>query len=375
MKRLLLLGLALGAIVQSRAHADECQLTLSQSRLDFGVMNRAVQRNSGAEIVLGERRLSLNLNCPTPTDMHVFYRALAATAERYRFTERGSYRVHISDAVLDGQAVELGLTGGQGQAPSARGRTLDWRPDQAIVPLRDGAPTTGSSFSAQLLVNAWAQADALQVRDAVTWEATGLIDAVATGRARELSVQAGFAPAACETTLSNGGIIDFGRMWSRSLNTDKETGLVSRSLLLSIGCDGPTHFALRMHDNRKGSATGGIDETAYGLGVDDSRNKIGRYFLYFDPFDLRADALPQVYRTDSTTGGVAWSSSSAYPIPIGSSSLLGFTALPGSNAGPTAIQNLSGQISVRAVLSPMNSLDLRTEVLLDGSGTIEIIYL
>ncbi|NWD92573.1 hypothetical protein HX846_38175, partial [Pseudomonas sp. K5002] len=112
MKRLLLLGLALGAIVQSRAHADECQLTLSQSRLDFGVMNRAVQRNPGAEILLGERRLSLNLNCPTPTDMHVFYRALAATAERYRFTERGSYRVHISDAVLDGQAVELGLTSG-----------------------------------------------------------------------------------------------------------------------------------------------------------------------------------------------------------------------------------------------------------------------
>ena len=59
-----------------------------------------------------------------------------------------------------------------------------------------------------MLVNAWAQADALQVRDAVTWEASGLIDAVASGRARELSLQAGFAPAACETTLSNGGIID-----------------------------------------------------------------------------------------------------------------------------------------------------------------------
>ena len=62
MKRLLLLGLTLGAIVQGRAHADECQLTLSQSRLDFGVMNRAVQRNPGTEILLGERRLSLNLN-------------------------------------------------------------------------------------------------------------------------------------------------------------------------------------------------------------------------------------------------------------------------------------------------------------------------
>ncbi len=373
MKRLLLLGLA--TLVLGQAQADDCQLNLSQARLDFGVMNRAVQRNPSAEILLGERRLSLNLNCSTATDLHVFYRALAATAERYRFTERGSYRVHVSDAVLDGQAVELGLVAGQGQAPSARGQALDWRPDHAIVPLRDGVPTTGSSFSVQLQVSAWAQADATQVRDAVTWDVSGLIDAVATGRARELSLQAGFAPAACEATLSNGGIVDFGRMWAKNLNADKENALASRSLLLGIGCDGPTRFALRMQDNRKGSATGGIDETAYGLGVDDGRNNIGRYYLYFDPFDLRADALPQVYRTDSTTGGVAWSSSSGYPIPIGSNSLLGFTDTPGSHAGPTAIQNLSGQISVRAILSPMNSLDLRTDVVLDGSGTIEIIYL
>lgn len=371
MKRLLLLGLAVSA---AQAQADDCQLSLSQAHLDFGVLNRAVQRNPSAEIQLGERRLSLSLNCPAPTDMHVFYRALAATVERYRFTEHGSYRVHASDAVLDGQAVELGLVTAQGQMPTIRGNALDWRPDHAIVPLRDSLPTTGSSFSVQLQVNAWAQAGATQVRDAVTWEASGLIDAVATGRAREMSIQAGFVPAACEANLSNGGIVDFGRMLAKSLNVDKETGLASRNLMLSIGCDGPTRFALRMQDNRKGSATGGTDETAYGLGVDDSRNKIGRYFLYFDPLDLSADALPQVYRTDSTTGGVAWSSSSAYPIHIGNNSLLGFTDTPGSHAGPTAIRNLSGQVSVRAIIAPMNSLDLRTEVLLDGSGTIEIFY-
>lgn len=375
MKRLLPLALALAATAQGQAQADDCQLSLSLARLDFGVVNRAVERTPNAEILLGERRLSLTLNCPTPTDMHLFYRALAATAERYRFTDLGSYRVQASDAVLDGQAVDLGLITAQGQAPSARGKVLDWQPEHAIAPLRDGQPATGSSFSVQLQVNAWAQAEATQVRDAVTWDTHGLIDAVATGRARELSLQAGFAPAACEINLSNGGIVDFGRMLAKSLNADKETGLASRSLMLSIGCDGPTRFALRMQDNRKGSATGGADETAYGLGVDDSRNKIGRYFLYFDPFDLRADALPQVYRTDSTTGGVAWSSSSTYPIPIGNNSLLGFTDTPGSHAGPTAIRNLSGQVSVRAILSPMNSLDLRTEVLLDGSGTLEIIYL
>lgn len=367
--------LGLGALPTKQAQADDCRLTLSQAQLDFGLMNRAIHLTQARERLLGERRLSLTLNCAHPTDMSLFYRGLAAAGERLRFTERGSYSVQVSDAVLDGKAVELGLLAGIGQAPSVRASTLTWRPDHAIVPLQEGSPVQGSSFSAQLLVSAWAQEDAAHVRDAVTWDVTGLIDSLATGRSRELTLQARFAPAACEPTLSNNGVVDFGRMWARNLNADRDTALPSRSLMLNIGCDGPTHFALRMQDNRQGSATGGVDETAFGLGVDSSRNKIGRYYLYFDPFDLTADALPQVYRTDSTTSGAAWSTSSGYPIPIGSNSYLGFTAVAGSVAGPTAIQHLSGQVSVRAMLAPMNNLDLSTDVLLDGSGTIEIIYL
>ena len=91
--------------------------------------------------------------------------------------------------------------------------------------------------------------------------------------------------------------------------------------------------------------------------------------------DISADALPQVYRTDSTTAGTAWSGASNQPIPIGARSYLGFTATPGSHAGPAAIQNLSGNISIQAWLAPTQALDLSNEVALDGSGTIEIIYL
>jgi len=374
MKRLLSIC-ALATAIEAQAQPEDCRLTLSQLRLDFGLMNRTIHKPTSGEILLGERRLSLNVNCPQPTDMSVFYRALAAGTERFQFTDRGSYAVQASDGVLDGQAVELGLVAGPGQPPTARANVLNWRADQAITPLRDGAPAMGSTFSVQLQVSAWALASATQVHDAVTWEASGLFDAVGTGRSRELTLNSHFAPAACEPNLSNSGLVDFGRMWARSLNADRETALASRSLSLSIGCDGPTHFALLMRDNRKGSATGGTDETAYGLGVDNSNNKIGRYFLYFDPFDLQADSLPALYRTDSTTGGVAWSSSNGYPIPIGQNSWLGFTDTAGSRAGPSAIQNLSGQVSVRAILSPTNSMDLSTDVLLDGSGTIEIKYL
>jgi len=78
--------------------------------------------------------------------------------------------------------------------------------------------------------------------------------------------------------------------------------LPARALSLTVSCDGPTPFALVMHDNRAGSATGGIDETAYGLGLDARGQKVGRYYLLVDPARASADNLPQLYRTDSTTG-------------------------------------------------------------------------
>ena len=68
--------LLLAGAAQAQAQ-DECRLDLSESRLDFGLMNRAIAA-TGAERLLGERRLSLTLNCPQPSDMSLFYRAQAA---------------------------------------------------------------------------------------------------------------------------------------------------------------------------------------------------------------------------------------------------------------------------------------------------------
>lgn len=368
-------ALALLGAVAPQASANTCQLNLSEPLLDFGLMNRAARNPSAPQWLLGERRISVQLNCPQAQDMTLFYRAPAASAERLRFTERGSYALRVQEAVLDGQAVELGLLAGSGQAPGHVAQALAWRPNHAITPLRDGVPAQGKSLALVVQVSAWAQADATQLREAVTWETSGLLDSVATGRSQPLTLQARFAPAACEPSLSGGGVVDLGKLSASDLRPDEHTRLPAKSLLLSIRCDAPTSFALVMHDNREGTATGGADETAYGLGLDNSRQKIGRYYLNINPADIRADALPQVYRTDSTTAGTAWSGASNQPIPIGARSYLGFTATPGSHAGPAAIQNLSGNISIQAWIAPTQALDLSNEVALDGSGTIEIIYL
>lgn len=374
------LALALAPMVLSGftslawALPDDCQFNLSQSVLDYGLMNRAIRPDSAPERNLGERRLSLSLSCSTPLDMSLFYRAMAATSERFHFAERGSYQIRIRDAVLDGQSVDIGLIAGVGQAPAITASSLIWRPEHGIVPVLAGMPLPGRSFSAQLELTAWVQEQAMQVRDAITWETSGLFDAVAAGRTREVALRASFAPAACEPALSNGGVVDFGTLSKNDLNPDKSTRLTPKSLTLRVSCDAPTAFALIMHDNRSGTATVN-SEIYYGLGTDNRSNKIGLYSLNVDPTDASADHFTRLYRTDSTTSGVAWSAASANPIPLGQTSYLGFTDSAGSTSGPVAIQNLNTAVTVEAVIAPTNNLDLSTAIDLDGAGTIEIIYL
>lgn len=357
--------------------ADECQLNLSESMLDFGLMNRAVALVPTADRLLGERRLNLTLNCANPTDMSLFYRGLAAGAERFQFAQRGSYSLQVSDAVLDGQAVELGLLAGSGQSAISSGASLRWRPDHGITPMRGGVPVTGRSLSLQIQANAWAPEEASRVSDAVTWDTSGVFDAINAGRSRELRLQARFAPAACTPSLSNGGNIDFGKLSVMDLSMDKETALPGRPLVVSVACDAPAIFALRLQDNRQGSATGADDETTFGLARDAQQQKIGRYRLVFDPTRATADSFAQLYRTDSATGTVAapWSGASASPLAIGASRYLGFSASSGSTSGPVPIQQLSATTSLEAVIAPLGSLDLGSEVRLDGAATLELNYL
>jgi len=375
LSRYLLLALtSSGFTPLALALPDDCQFNLSQPVLDYGLMNRAIRPDFAPERNLGERQLSLSLSCSKPFDMSLFYRAMAATAERFHFAERGSYQMRIRDAVLDGQPVEIGLIAGVGQPPVVTASNLVWQPGYGVVPVQAGVPLQGRSFSAQLDLTAWVQERGMQVRDAVTWEADGVFDSVAADRTRAVTLRAHFAPAACELTLSNGGLVDFGTLSKNDLNTDKSTRLPPKSLTLRVGCEAPAAFALIMHDNRSGSATVNSD-IYYGLGTDSRHNKIGLYSLTIDPADASADYVARLYRTDSTTSGMAWSTASSNPIPIGQNSYLGFTDSAGSNAGPALIRNLNTAVTVDAVIAPTNSLDLSTAIDLDGAGTIEIIYL
>ena len=190
----------------------------------------------------------------------------------------------------------------------------------------------------------------------------------------ELTVGGLITPMACTPVLSGGGLIDFGKISRQDLNQSTGTRLPLKSLTLTVSCNAPGRYALRMRDNRDGTAHVN-SEIYYGLGLDSAGNKIGVYSVKFDPRKSVADALPVIYGTESTTGGLAWRTSNSNPIDIGSRSLLGFTEVAGSNAGPSAIQNLTSTLTLEAVINARQNLDLSVETPIDGSATLEVVYL
>ena len=190
----------------------------------------------------------------------------------------------------------------------------------------------------------------------------------------DLAVTGRLTPTACTPLLSNGAVIDYGKISRQDLNVDKGTRLPIKPLQVSIACNGANRFALRMRDNRDGSAMVN-SEIYYGLGLDHSGNRIGLYSMAFDPRQTIVDGSTLVYGTESTTCGLAWRTANLNPINIGAKSYLGFTDIAGSTAGPSAIQELTSTVQVETVINATQNLDLSRDIALDGLATLEVVYL
>lgn len=190
----------------------------------------------------------------------------------------------------------------------------------------------------------------------------------------DLSVKGQITPSACSPQFPGGALIDYGKIAQKDLSLTTATRLPVRTLTVGIACSGTVRYALRMRDNRDGSAMVN-SEIYYGLGFDISGNRLGVYSMTFDPRQTQAGNIAQVYGTESTTGGLAWRTSNLNPIDIGSRSYLGFTDVEGSVSGPAAIGLLLSTVTVQTVINARQNLDLSVETPLDGSATLEVVYL
>ncbi|TFF07373.1 hypothetical protein EXW72_15030 [Pseudomonas sp. BCA14] len=148
------------------ARAENCRLSLSQSRIDYGVVHREALLESPS-VTLGSRTLHLNVLCAEPSAIALRFIG-AADGRGFRFGQQGRLRLSLKHAQMDGRAVDWALAHLPGEA--ARGQLL---PGQVLV-----ARAVGKRLTAQVDVDTDVPADTFQVRYQTVLESQGSFELV-----------------------------------------------------------------------------------------------------------------------------------------------------------------------------------------------------
>ena len=182
----------------------------------------------------------------------------------------------------------------------------------------------------------------------------------------DLSLKGAITPSACTPSLSDGGVVDYGKIAAKDLSPTGTTVLPRLSLQLTVDCEAQTLFALTGRDNRLGSSIFPALNHMYGLGMVSGNVKLGAYQIgVFDPV---ADDKPVKVIT-SSNGGANWSAS----IYLGHEALTSFAALDGPNT-PIALKTLNARLRTFAIIVPATDLTLLDEVPIDGQATLQLKY-
>lgn len=187
----------------------------------------------------------------------------------------------------------------------------------------------------------------------------------------DLTVNGSITPSACVPSLTQDGVVDYGKIAVKDLSFNAPTALPIADLGLSLTCEAPTLFALHGKDNRAGSSYYNI-AWLYGLGIanDDPNQKLGHY---------RIDVLNPVADTDviplfSTDRGQNWIANIVGTYFSRTAWVAFGEHLNGVNA-PKPVGNLSVDLRIGASIAPLKTLTVTEEVPLDGSVTVDVIYL
>lgn len=204
-----------------------------------------------------------------------------------------------------------------------------------------------------------------------------LMSGIATAQATEsaqFAVGGEIRPSACDVTIANDGVLDFGTIPASALDASSKTVLPLQTTLLTVTCSAPTAVAYAFIDGRPGtveaSTAGSAPEWKFGLGAVDGK-KIGSYQIYLsgekvDGDDASVDTLV-------SSGGGAWhvKSSDQY---VDNDNSQRFSW--GANASPGAYSVMHQALKVQPIIAKKSSLTPLTEAIpLDGLATISLSYL
>jgi type 1 fimbria pilin len=210
---------------------------------------------------------------------------------------------------------------------------------------------------------------------------------VATSPAQAQSVTLGVTgtlkPTSCLPTLNGGGTLDWGDISTSSILPDAPNKLDHKQIRLSVECQAKTAVAIKIVDNRSGSAVPGIsvnnsgasiaDQYVFGLGSVGGKN-IGAYHvaLVATTFTGDGEAVTTMHRQGSSTG--VWDALAPTIRALMSPTQVYTWGAVGATV-PDAFQVVTGDLSVTPVLNKGSELPREGDITLDGSLSIELAYL
>ncbi|MGB3124820.1 MAG: hypothetical protein WBB95_13495 [Pseudomonas sp.] len=158
--------------VAPEVSAENCRLSLSQPRVDYGAIRREAPADS-ATLALSTRVLHVNVLCAEPAAMAIRFVGVAADGQGFKFGRHGRFRLSLKHAQLDGHAV--GWVAAHLPGEPAGGQLL---PGQTLMARLAGMPMVGRQLTAQVDIDTELPAGALEVRSETHLEGQGSFELI-----------------------------------------------------------------------------------------------------------------------------------------------------------------------------------------------------
>lgn len=187
----------------------------------------------------------------------------------------------------------------------------------------------------------------------------------------DVNVKGSITPAACTPALASGGVVDHGKIAFKDLNRG-ETKLPAVTLSLAVSCTAPTLFAIKSIDNRAGSSSEESGTTSgFGVGFVNGSIKVGYYHLKMN--NSMADGTAQAII--ESVDGQKW-----FDAPDNTQMwqplwMRSVKRASGSDIAPMPVQDMTTDLVVETRIARSIDLPADQEIPIDGSATLDVVYL
>lgn len=191
---------------------------------------------------------------------------------------------------------------------------------------------------------------------------------------------------ACTPTLSEGGVVDYGRIHLSELNADSDNQLGTKDISLTIKCpdagakagwtitdDNASSRATDITVENADAANGSVStaDQSYGVGLA-GEVKIGAYSVFTDVANVTADGV-KVDAISGAVDGSAWAKSTTGIIKNGNAEMM--TVATSGSSDPLAYVTAVFPLKVSLAIKDTTTLAITDDTDLSGQATITVKYI